>query len=149
MKLCQLDDTGGRGSLWKKTSIRKSLKRKDVFMSDERRDTVKITTLKLRHCGLSKVQIIRKHPHGLCECGRPETVQHVLPLCVKYNKRNEKLFKALSDSLSVSSLSTLLGLNEDHRLTERRVIQFCVLQRKCLFSSDGFGLWFSTIFIYY
>lgn len=74
------------------------MKLKDIFIRDERRDSVKITIPRLSHRRLSKVHIKRKHPHGFSECGQAETVEHVLLHYVKYNKEKEKLFKKLSES---------------------------------------------------
>ncbi len=37
----------------------------------------------------STLQVIGKHPSGLCECGSRETVEHVLIHCDKYSEEKQ------------------------------------------------------------
>lgn len=38
--------------------------------------------------------IIGKHPTGLCECGRPETVQHVFLERNKHNRERKTFYQS-------------------------------------------------------
>ena len=59
-----------------------------------RRDGIVLTRLRLGHCGLAScLNIIGKHPDGLCQCGQQETVQHVLFSCDNYRIERQQLYE--------------------------------------------------------
>lgn len=45
----------------------------------------------------SCLKIVDKHPDGLCKCGSPENVQHVMFICEKNKAEREQLFKEVAD----------------------------------------------------
>lgn len=64
-----------------------------VCFSRNRRDEFIMTGLRpdigFGHCGLAIcLKFLGKHTHGLCSCGSPETLHHVLLACK--NDRNEQ-----------------------------------------------------------
>lgn len=89
------------------------------------RDSVKIYRLRLGHCGLNQhLHIIGKHPTGLCECGCPETVKHVLLECSKYSSERKTFYKRLSDLGVLSfSIKSFFGQNENHQMITKAVLQ--------------------------
>lgn len=91
-----------------------------------RRDRVKLTRLRLGHCGLNYyLKIMGKHPTGLCDCGSPETVQHVLLSCNRYKVERSMLFKRLSGlNIFWFSIKSLFGHQENQQLIEEFIIQF-------------------------
>ena len=96
-------------------SLQTTIKSKRWNLKSGRRDDVVLTRLRLGHCGLaSNLNVVGKHPDGLCECGSPETVQHVILACSKYTRERQQLFEELSDlGLSSFSLQTILGVEQN------------------------------------
>ena len=74
-----------------------------------------LTRLRLGHCGLaSNLHVVGKHLDGLCECGSPETVKHVMLYCRKYLRERQQFFVELADlGLSSFSLQTMLGPDQN------------------------------------
>lgn len=78
----------------------------------KRREESLITRLRIGHTGLNlSLYKIGKHPTGKCTyCNQPETVEHVLLQCRKYNINREHLFQSLRKAKHHDvSLSGLLG----------------------------------------
>lgn len=98
-------------------SLQTSIKAKGWNLKSERRDNVVLTRLRLGHCGLaSNLNVVGKHPDGLCECGSPETVKHVVLFCRKYSRERQQLFVELVDlGLSSFSLQTMLGMDQNRK----------------------------------
>ncbi len=62
--------------------------------SGRRKDNCIISRLRLGQTGLnSTLQVMGKHPSGLCECGSRETVEHVLIHCDKYSEERSRLIE--------------------------------------------------------
>ena len=107
-------------------SAHPSVKRKSMYMGDDRRDTVKLTRLKFGHCGLAScLKVVGKHQDGLCECGRVETVVHVLFECEKYRAERLQLKEEL-EGMGISTLDykTLFSQEKERQSVERRVLAF-------------------------
>ena len=88
--------------------------------------SVKICRSRLGHCGLnSYLHIIGKHSSGLCECGSPETVKHILMECSKYSVERRELFKTASDlGLNSFSVKSLFSLHDNHQQIMAAILQF-------------------------
>lgn len=84
-----------------------------------RKEDCIISRLRLGHTGLnSTMQIIGKHPTGLCEwCGIRETVEHVLIKCNKYSEERSKMIEEfkLKDNQQLT-LKMVLNSAEGSRL---------------------------------
>lgn len=91
-----------------------------------RKAQVKITRLRLGHCGLaSYLKIMGKHPDGLCHCGQPETISHVLLACSQYTVQRKILFQQLSDfSLNVFSIKSIFSSRANSWLIDKALISF-------------------------
>ena len=96
------------------------------YYQGNRKDSVKICRLRLGHCGLnSYLHIIGKHSSGLCECGSPETVKHILLECSKYSVERRELFKTASDlGLNSFSVKSLFSLHDNHQQIMAAILQF-------------------------
>ena len=97
----------------------------------------------------STLFILGKHQSGLCSCLEPETVQHVLMSCRKYDRQRQDLLRELQETgLKEVSLKSILEVGSSRRGTSclftglySRVQSTEVLvhyMRKC---SSGYGQW--------
>ena len=95
-------------------------------MNSGRRDDIVITRLRLGHCGLAScLNIIGKHPDGLCQCGQLETVQHVLFSCEKYRNERQQMFEELADQgLKVFSFKAIFTPEGNFQHIGRIVLSF-------------------------
>ena len=103
------------------------------YCQGNRKDSVKMCRLRLGHCGLKNdLYIIGKHSTGLCECGHPETVKHVMLECSLYCAERRNLFKTLTDlGLESFSIRTIFGSHNNHQQIEAAILQFLCDTRLC------------------
>lgn len=86
-------------------SLQPSVRRQRLVTRLCRKDDVVLTRLRLGHCGLvSYLNLIGKHPDGLCKCGGEKTAHHVVFVCTNYRRERQALCTELSD-LGLSSFS--------------------------------------------
>ncbi|KAM3606960.1 uncharacterized protein V6R79_000107 [Siganus canaliculatus] len=108
-------------------SLQPSTKTKRWKIKSGRRDDIVLTRIRLGHCGLaSGLRVVGKHPDGLCQCGSPETVQHVILSCSKYARERRQLFIELSElGLSRFSLKSMFGAEQsDTESVGKAVLRF-------------------------
>lgn len=100
--------------------------KKVIYCQGNRKDSAKMCRLRLGHCGLNNdLFLIGKHSTGLCECGRPETVKHILLECSLYCAERRDFFKILTDlGLDSFSIRTLFGSHNNHQQIETAILQF-------------------------
>ena len=113
-----------RGRLY--FSVQPSVKIRTVYTGKERRDSVKLTRLRLGHCGLAScLEVVGKHPDGLCECGRTETVKHIMFECVIYRSEREQLKQELA-TIGISSVDfkTTFNWGKERQAVERSILAF-------------------------
>ena len=61
-----------------------------------RREQVVVARVRIGHSCLNEgLRLMGKHDSGLCECGRSETVEHVLCECVRYGNERRRMFEKL------------------------------------------------------
>ena len=115
---------GEKGRLY--FSIQPSVQKKTTSMNSGRRDNIVMTRLRLGHCGLaSYLNVIGKHPDGLCQCGQVETIQHVMFSCGKYRTERRQLFKDLADQgLEVYSFKSIFAADANFQNVGRAVLSF-------------------------
>ncbi|XP_028297352.1 uncharacterized protein LOC114459224 [Gouania willdenowi] len=91
-----------------------------------RSNQVKITRLRLGHCGLAAfLNRIGKHPDGLCQCGQLETISHVLLACGCYSVERGTLFKELSAlGLTVFSIKSIFASRTESILIDKAVVRY-------------------------
>lgn len=92
-------------------SIQQSIKGGDTCWGKCRFGQVIFSRLRLGHSGLAHdLARIGKRANGLCDCGREETVKHVLMECNIYINERKHLFQRLSEiGITVLSMRTLLN----------------------------------------
>lgn len=108
-------------------SLQTSIKSKRWKLNSGRRDDIVLTRLRLGHCGLaSGLKVVGKHPDGLCQCGSPETVQHVMVSCRQYTRERQQLFIELSDlGLQSFSLQSIFGTEQNKtELVAKAVLKY-------------------------
>lgn len=113
-----------RGRLY--FSVQPSVKPECVYSGKDRRDSVKLTRLRLGHCGLAScLQVVGKHPDGLCVCGRTETVRHVMLECGMYRTEREQLRQDLAE-IGITTLDhkSLFTHGKERRAVERSILAF-------------------------
>ena len=113
-----------RGRLY--FSVQPSIKKRGCTMNSGRRDNTVITRLRLGHCGLAScLNIVGKHPDGLCQCGQQETVLHVLFSCEEYASERQQLFEELADEgLKVFSFKSIFTPEANFQRIGRAVLRF-------------------------
>ena len=111
-------------------SLQKSVTRSQCFLGKERRHTGMMTRLRLGHCGLAwDLHKIGKHEDGLCgECGKNQTVEHVLMECAGLALERERLNAAVG--ATPVTLRSLLGPIEDQRGIVKAVLEFMAATRQ-------------------
>ena len=89
-----------------------------------------MTRLRLGHCGLAwDLHKIGKHEDGLCgECGKNQTVEHVLMECAGLALERERLYAAVGTT--PVTLRSLLGPIEDQRGIVKAVLEFIAATRQ-------------------
>lgn len=102
------------------------IKNSRVSLSTCRQDQVKLTRLRLGHCGLADcLKVISKHPDGLCACGESENVTHVLMRCPRYLGERQTLFRTLSElGITVFSFKTIFSEGPNSASIDKAVVKF-------------------------
>lgn len=83
-----------------------------------RREEDIFTRMRIGHTGLNKtLQLIGKHNSGNCEiCNVPETVEHVLMMCRKFNKERVLIKRKIEDSGERFIFRDILSKASEHRV---------------------------------